>query len=69
MKIKRAIFLGGYCLIFAFWGIMSVDGQSKAVNIPAEWQTTAEKTNYAKTSTYDEAVAYSKKLAGASSGM
>jgi murein tripeptide amidase MpaA len=53
----------------AFLGIMSVDGQSKAVNVPAEWQTTAERTNYAKTSTYDEAVAYSKKLANASGGL
>jgi hypothetical protein len=38
-------------------------------NVPTEWQTTAERTDYAKTSTYDEAVAYSKKLAAASHGL
>lgn len=38
-------------------------------NIPPKWMTTAEATNYAKTSTYDEAIAYSKKLAAASGGL
>ncbi|HYJ92421.1 MAG TPA: M14 family zinc carboxypeptidase, partial [Pyrinomonadaceae bacterium] len=69
MKFRGLLFWGGYFLIFAFFGIMDVNGQSKAGNIPAEWQTTAEKTNYAKTSTYDEAVAYSKKLANGSGGL
>jgi murein tripeptide amidase MpaA len=40
--------------------------QSSVTDIPFEWQTTAEKTGYKKTSTYDEAIAYSKKLAQAS---
>ncbi|MBK7393939.1 MAG: peptidase M14 [Chloracidobacterium sp.] len=43
--------------------------QSDHGNIPPAWQTTAEKTDYKKTSTYDEAVAYSKKLAAASKGL
>lgn len=43
--------------------------QSGHGNIPPAWQTTAEKTDYKKTSTYDEAVAYSKKLAAASKGL
>src|SRR3954453_2036803 len=47
----------------------SAVAQSAAGNIPLEWQTTAEKTDYKKTSTYDEAVAYSKKLARASGGL
>jgi hypothetical protein len=69
MKIKCAVFRGGCCMIFALFGMMGVNGQSKEVNIPIEWQTTPENTNYAKTSTYDEAVAYSKKLANASGGL
>src|SRR5688500_9125129 len=40
--------------------------QSESANIPAAWQTTAESTDYAKTSRYDEAIAYAKKLAQAS---
>ncbi len=37
--------------------------QSGHGNIPPAWLTVAEKTDYKKTSTYDEAVAFSKKLA------
>lgn len=35
-------------------------------DIPPNWQTTAESTNYVKTSRYDEAIAYAKKLDTAS---
>lgn len=69
MKITEAIFRGACSIAFAVVVLANVNAQSKAVNIPVEWQTTAEKTNYAKTSTYNEAVAYSKKLAAASSGL
>jgi Zinc carboxypeptidase len=44
-------------------------GQSDMGTVPEQWQTTAEQTLYRKTSTYDEAVAYSKKLAAASGGL
>ena len=47
----------------------NVYSQSETGNVPPEWQTTAERTDYAKTSTYDEAVTYSKKLAAASGGL
>lgn len=43
--------------------------QSDMGKVPAEWLTVAEKTNYAKTSTYDETIAYCKKLAAASHGL
>ncbi len=43
-----------------------INAQSKAVNIPPEWQTAAEKTNYEKTSSYDETIEFSKRLAAAS---
>lgn len=43
--------------------------QSDMGKVPTEWQTVAERTNYKKTSTYDETIAYCQKLAAASSGL
>lgn len=40
--------------------------QSESANVPADWRTTAEGSEYRKTSTYDEAIAYSKRLDAAS---
>lgn len=40
--------------------------QSTPPNIPPEWQTRAEKTDYRETPRYDETVAYARKLADAS---
>ena len=45
---------------------ISIFSQSESPNIPAAWQTTAERTDYQKTSRYDEAIAYAQKLAAAS---
>jgi len=56
-----------FVLLSAF--AFNLNAQSESNNVPPEWQTAAEKTNYAKTSSYDEAVAYSKKLAAASRGL
>ncbi|MBL8180306.1 MAG: peptidase M14 [Blastocatellia bacterium] len=50
-------------------GVFAVYGQSSEGNVPEAWKTTAERTNYAKTSTYAEAVAYSRRLAAASRGL
>jgi murein tripeptide amidase MpaA len=44
----------------------TIMAQSTSALIPPEWQTLAEKTDYRETPRYDEAVAYSKKLAAAS---
>ncbi len=55
-------------LVLAFVFVAGVCGQSGEGNIPAAWQTVAEKTGYAKTSTYAEAVAFSKRIAAASRG-
>ncbi len=62
MKILSVLVLG---LFF----MTNVYSQSDEGIIAKEWQTTAERTDYAKTSTYDEAVTYSKKLAAASNGL
>lgn len=40
--------------------------QSASPPVPPEWQTLAEKTDYRETPRYDETIAYSRKLAGAS---
>ena len=40
----------------------NIYSQSESANVPPEWQTVAEKTDYQKTSTYDETIAYCKKL-------
>lgn len=44
----------------------SAFSQSESTNVPPEWQTAAEKTDYKRTSTYDEAIEFSKRLAAAS---
>src|SRR4051812_24711054 len=44
----------------------NIYSQSESTNVAAEWQTVAETTDYHKTSTYDETIAYCKKLDAAS---
>ncbi|MBP6004372.1 MAG: hypothetical protein KA746_13140 [Pyrinomonadaceae bacterium] len=47
----------------------SVFSQSESANVPAEWQTKAERTGYRETARYDETVEYCRRLAKASGGM
>jgi hypothetical protein len=62
---------------FVIFGVLSwffllssyASGQSDQGKIPPEWQTIAEKTDYAKTSTYDETIVFCKRLAAASRGL
>lgn len=61
-RFSPIVFLITVVLISA----LAVFTQSEATEIPPEWQTTAEATNYAKTSRYDETIEYAKKLAKAS---
>ena len=52
-------------LVFASFVLLfftSIFAQSDAGTVPADWQTKAEATDYKKTSTYDETIAYCKKL-------
>lgn len=44
-------------------------GQSDAGNVPDNWKTVAERTDYKKTSTYDETVVFGKRLTVASRGL
>ncbi|MEJ7624520.1 MAG: M14 family metallopeptidase [Pyrinomonadaceae bacterium] len=69
MKLKEMIhrlIISASLMIAVLAAAQTTLGQSEATNIPPDWQTTAESTNYAKTSRYDEAVAYAKRLDAAS---
>ncbi len=60
---------GSLAFFLLFWVAVPILAQSNEGNVPDAWKTTSEQTNYAKTSTYAEAVAYSKRLATASRGL
>ena len=54
-------------LLFAILSFQQMTlAQSSSPPVPPEWQTLAEKTDYRETPRYDETIAYSRKLAGAS---
>lgn len=65
MKLLHSLVAGLLAVAFC----AAASAQSEMGQVPLEWQTVAERTDYAKTSTYAEAVAYSKKLAAASNGL
>ncbi len=53
-------------LFFAFFFVafttINAFSQSESMNVPSEWQTFAEQTNYRKTPRYSETVEYSRRL-------
>ncbi len=53
-------------LCFIFFLFMSISAQSESTNVPKEWQTFAEKTEYRQTPRYAETIAFSQKLDQAS---
>lgn len=56
-----------YCLLLLLLCLSArLFAQSESADVPAAWRTTAEETNYAKTSRYGEAIAYAKRLDAAS---
>lgn len=56
-------------IVLLFTCLNSSYGQSDMGAVPPQWQTVAEKSDYKKTSTYDETIAYCKRLAAASRGL
>ena len=60
--IFRATTVATAAIIF----MTNIYSQSESKNVPPEWQTLAEQTDYHKTSNYDQTISYSKKLAKAS---
>ena len=69
-KIRKSFFPA--TLLFITIGLIvlffmeNVRAQSESPNVPAEWQTFAEETDYRQTPRYAETVAYSRKLDTAS---
>ncbi|MBK8466570.1 MAG: peptidase M14 [Chloracidobacterium sp.] len=60
---------GSSVAVFVFLFVVNAYSQSEMGKVAVEWQTAAERTDYKRTSTYDETVAYCKKLAAASGGL
>lgn len=58
------IFILGLISIFCF--MTTIDAQSESKNVPKEWQTLAEQTDYHKTWSYADTIAYCQKLDKAS---
>lgn len=59
-----AVFI--FCFVFFHGVFMTVSAQSESANVPNNWKTFAEKTDYRETPRYDETIAFSKKLDAAS---
>jgi len=45
-------------VVFGVLCMTNIYSQSEMGDVPAAWQTVAERTGYAKTSSYDEAVGF-----------
>ena len=56
----QAIFLSVACFIFL--SIMTINAQSESNNVPKDWQTLAEQTDYQRTWNYAETIAFAQKL-------
>ncbi len=69
-----ALFIKKECRTFVFvwstviflFSFMEISAQSESVNVPKDWQTFAEKTDYRETPRYAETVEFSRKLDAAS---
>ncbi len=57
---KQAIFIISVCFIFLFF--MNNNAQSDSANVPKDWQTLAEQTDYHKTWNYAETIAFAQKF-------
>lgn len=60
-KYSCSVLMGLVCFFVSL-----TSAQSEAGDVPAAWQTTAEKTDYQRTSSYAETIEYSRQLAKAS---
>lgn len=63
LKDRQAIFLFVACLIFINVFYMNTNAQSESKNVPDEWKTLAEQTDYKKSWNYADTIAYAQKLA------
>ena len=58
------LFMAAFCLVCLFF--MKTNAQSESKNVPKDWQTYAEQTDYRKTPRYAETIDYARKLDKAS---
>ena len=63
---KQAIVYLVACFIFINIFSMNTKAQSESKNVPKEWQTLAEQTDYRKSWNYADTIAFAQKLAKAS---
>ena len=61
---RMRILIAGFIFILSF--MANTDAQSESKNVSKDWQTLAEQTDYHKTWSYDQTIAYSQKLDKAS---
>ena len=64
MNFQKLIFLQIFVIIFL--SFMTVNAQSESQNVPSEWKTLAEQTNYRKSWNYADTIAFAQKLDKAS---
>ena len=64
-KLQAFIYFAA-CLVFTGAFSMNLKAQSESKNVPIEWQTLAEKTDYRKSWNYADTIAFAEKLAKAS---
>src|SRR5215213_1094931 len=64
MNFHKSCFLRILTVIFLF--IMTANAQSESPNVPKEWQTLAEATDYRKSWNYADTIAFAQKLDKAS---
>jgi hypothetical protein len=63
---RKIILLSIGCLNLFFLFFMNTNAQSESTNVPKEWQTLAEQTDYQKTWRYPETIVFAQKLDKAS---
>ena len=63
---RKKFLLSTVCLSLIFLFFMNTNAQSESNNVPKEWQTLAEQTDYQKTWRYAETIAFAQKLDKAS---
>ncbi len=63
---RRNIILPFICLSIILFFSMNTKSQSESKNVPQEWQTLAEQTDYRKSWNYADTIAFARKLAKAS---
>ncbi len=64
MNFQKIKFLQIFTVIFLFF--MTANAQSESPNVPKEWQTLAEQTDYRKSWNYADTIAFAQKLDKAS---